>query len=426
MRQGAFMAMQSDYYRILQVHEDADQEIISAAYKCLSKLYHPDVNSSLSAAERMTDINIAYAVIGDERRRKEYHREWLRLQKGKTETLSSLQKNRENRKVDAAALALDEYFRSMVNADWETAYHKLTKVDQVNIPSADFIKWKNAVSEVYKLGNYQMHYLCRFESCEYGGAVYPEIFQFTMNLSEYNRMTDQMEKEQTEKYIAFENGDWKVCLGYTDLKPSIMRFICLAQTLPKVNKDEICRRAMISVDPLTGLLSRNGFLEEATKEVSRNRRYGNPLTLAVVTVKPSRELSDAFDESLTEACVSYVAGKLDANLRRTDLLGRCADSAFSILLTETEIPDAELAMEKILKQFSTEDDISCILSWACTEIEDGKTEEAIEKALFIAQGKEEITEQDEAQEKTDRDPAKLGKYGLYDILRFNRKWKNHF
>ena len=98
------MAIQTDYYKILQVHEDADQEIISAAYKCLSKIYHPDVNKNLSASSRMTDINIAYAVIGDERSRKEYHREWLRQKKGKTEQVSTLRKNRENRQVEATAV----------------------------------------------------------------------------------------------------------------------------------------------------------------------------------------------------------------------------------------------------------------------------------------------------------------------------------
>ena len=78
----------------------------------------------------MTDINVAYAVIGDERSRKEYHREWLRQKKGKTEQVSSLRKNRENRQVEAAGAALDEFFRYMVNADWERAYGCLTAVDK--------------------------------------------------------------------------------------------------------------------------------------------------------------------------------------------------------------------------------------------------------------------------------------------------------
>ncbi len=421
------MATQVDYYRVLQVHEDADQEIISAAYKCLSKIYHPDVNKSLSAVQRMTDINVAYSVIGDERNRKEYHREWLRQKKGKTESIATLQKNRENRKIDDAASFLDAYFRDMVNADWADAYRRLTAVDKANIPAEDFIKWKNAVAQVYKLGNYQLHYLYHFESCEYGGKVYPEILQFAVKLTEYNRMTEQMDQEQTEKYVALEPDGWKVCLGYTDLKPSIMRFICLAQTLPKVNKDEICRRAIISIDPLTGFLSRNGFLDEAEKEIRRSRRYGNPLTLAVMTVRPSKELLEAFDDNLTEACVSYVSGKLSASLRKTDVVGRYDDASFAILLTETDPSDAELAMQKLMGEFVGDDDLSCDIFWGCTAVDDGDTETAIEKASSAALLQESRKDQIAGEyENTDHDPAKLGKYGLYDILRFNRKWKNHF
>ncbi|MDD2484545.1 MAG: DnaJ domain-containing protein [Eubacteriales bacterium] len=421
------MGIQIDYYRVLQVHEDADQEIISAAYKCLSKLYHPDINKTKSAAQRMTDINVAYAVIGDERRRKEYHREWLRQKKGKTESIANLQKNRENKKLETAASYLDAYFRDMVNADWSDAYQRLTGVDQENIPAEDFIKWKNAVSQVYKLGNYQLHYLYRYESCEYGGRVYPEILQFAVTLTEYNRMTEQMNQEQTEKYIALEPGGWKICLGYTDLKPSIMRFICLAETLPKVNKDEICRRAIISIDPLTGLLSRNGFLDEAEKEIRRSRRYGNPLTVAVMTVRPSKELLEAFEDNLTDACVSYVSGKLSAKLRKTDIIGRCEDAAFAILLTETDQLAAQFAMQKLMDEFVEDDDLSCNIFWGCTPIEDNDAETAIAKGMAAAMLQESRKDQILIEEeKTDRDVAKLGKYGLYDILRFNRKWKNHF
>ena len=67
-----------DYYRMLQVHHDAGQDIINAVYRHFSKPYHPDVNKSVLAIEKMKQINMAYDVIGDPRKRKAYHREWLR------------------------------------------------------------------------------------------------------------------------------------------------------------------------------------------------------------------------------------------------------------------------------------------------------------------------------------------------------------
>ena len=61
-----------DWYAILQVHESAEPEIIQAAYKRLVRKYHPDINSSPNAKERMQRLNEAYAVLGDPRTRARY------------------------------------------------------------------------------------------------------------------------------------------------------------------------------------------------------------------------------------------------------------------------------------------------------------------------------------------------------------------
>ena len=66
-----------DYYRILQVHYDASQEVINAAYKRLSSIYHPDVNTSLQSLELMKKINSAYETLKDNSKRKKYHSIWL-------------------------------------------------------------------------------------------------------------------------------------------------------------------------------------------------------------------------------------------------------------------------------------------------------------------------------------------------------------
>jgi len=73
-----------DYYAVLQVHPDADLEVIDAAYRQLMKKYHPDVagDDPRKIAEnhrRATAINQAYAVLRDPRQRLEYDRARLRV-----------------------------------------------------------------------------------------------------------------------------------------------------------------------------------------------------------------------------------------------------------------------------------------------------------------------------------------------------------
>lgn len=62
-----------DYYAILGVVPTAEAVVIKAAYKALAQRYHPDRNQgSTEAADKMVEINEAYAVLSDPERRKEY------------------------------------------------------------------------------------------------------------------------------------------------------------------------------------------------------------------------------------------------------------------------------------------------------------------------------------------------------------------
>ena len=54
-----------DPYEILQVSKNAEPEIIKAAYKRLAQMYHPDINASQSAQERIREINWAYGILSD-------------------------------------------------------------------------------------------------------------------------------------------------------------------------------------------------------------------------------------------------------------------------------------------------------------------------------------------------------------------------
>lgn len=68
-----------NFYKILQVTEDAEPEVIEAAYRRLSTKYHPDRNHSPNAETRMKELNEAYSVLGDPIRRREYD-QWLKQQ----------------------------------------------------------------------------------------------------------------------------------------------------------------------------------------------------------------------------------------------------------------------------------------------------------------------------------------------------------
>ncbi|HUF02601.1 MAG TPA: molecular chaperone DnaJ [Aridibacter sp.] len=69
------MANKKDYYKILGVKKDAKAPDIKKAYRRLARKYHPDVNpGDKSAEDRFKEIQEAYDVLSDEKKRKVFDR----------------------------------------------------------------------------------------------------------------------------------------------------------------------------------------------------------------------------------------------------------------------------------------------------------------------------------------------------------------
>ena len=64
----------NDYYSILDVPREAEADLIKATYLALSKIYHPDIykGDKKYALKRMQEINEAYEILKDTKKRKSY------------------------------------------------------------------------------------------------------------------------------------------------------------------------------------------------------------------------------------------------------------------------------------------------------------------------------------------------------------------
>ena len=63
-----------DYYQVLGVDRSAGQQDIQRAYRTLARRFHPDINKDPGAEERFKQINEAYEVLSDEKKRARYDR----------------------------------------------------------------------------------------------------------------------------------------------------------------------------------------------------------------------------------------------------------------------------------------------------------------------------------------------------------------
>jgi DnaJ-class molecular chaperone len=66
-------------YDLLQVAPSATPDVIRAAYRALAHTYHPDRNADADAAAVMCELNAAYEVLSDPRRRVRYDARLQRL-----------------------------------------------------------------------------------------------------------------------------------------------------------------------------------------------------------------------------------------------------------------------------------------------------------------------------------------------------------
>jgi len=64
-----------DYYKVLGVSKDADQDVIKKAFRKLAREHHPDANKGdKKSEEKFKEINEAYEVLSDPEKRKMYDR----------------------------------------------------------------------------------------------------------------------------------------------------------------------------------------------------------------------------------------------------------------------------------------------------------------------------------------------------------------
>ena len=66
------MESKRDYYEVLGVDRGADQRTIKRAFLKLARSLHPDVNKEPDAEQRFKEVNEAYSVLSDERKRANY------------------------------------------------------------------------------------------------------------------------------------------------------------------------------------------------------------------------------------------------------------------------------------------------------------------------------------------------------------------
>jgi diguanylate cyclase (GGDEF)-like protein len=100
-------------------------------------------------------------------------------------------------------------------------------------------------------------------------------------------------------------------------------------------------------DPLTGLLNRRGFIEEAETEVQRFQRSGRPFSIVLCDVDHFKRVNDTYGHACGDYVLRRVADIITDRLRDVDRAGRWGGEEFILLLPETETQGAAFLADKL-------------------------------------------------------------------------------
>lgn len=167
--------------------------------------------------------------------------------------------------------------------------------------------------------------------------------------------------------------------------------------VPEENKMEVIkqinyiytRTKYLSItDELTGLSNRRCFDNTLEKEFLRALRYNNKLTLVMFDIDHFKTVNDTYGHPCGDYILKEVANAALQTFRKTDTVFRFGGEEFVVILTETDIKQSEIPLERFRKTIETLDltyqnqQINITVSIGACQLDKsiGKKEEFLQKA----------------------------------------------
>ncbi|WP_320822092.1 diguanylate cyclase [Reinekea sp.] len=113
--------------------------------------------------------------------------------------------------------------------------------------------------------------------------------------------------------------------------------------LTELNKE----RKLGMLDTLTQLPNRLGFNNRLEAELSRAKRYDHPISVGIIDIDFFKRINDEFGHLVGDKVLRMIAGEMKRVCRDHDYIARYGGEEFILLLPQTELADAYVALEKI-------------------------------------------------------------------------------
>ena len=126
-------------------------------------------------------------------------------------------------------------------------------------------------------------------------------------------------------------------------------FILLAMSKERT---ELRHKTAAMIDPLTGLLNRRAFLQDAQVLLQQQIARDRPIGVLLIDLDHFKSINDRFGHSVGDKVLQIFAKTAQANLRQTDLVGRLGGEEFVVVLADASIDNAYLVADRLRNAFA--------------------------------------------------------------------------
>ena len=126
--------------------------------------------------------------------------------------------------------------------------------------------------------------------------------------------------------------------------------IIRAKALLKIKEYKDKVEKVSTTDDLTGLHNRKYLQERLEEEISRSKRYGNKLSCILFDIDFFKVVNDMYGYEWGDILLRNIANKLNAMIRKEDILTRYGDEEFLLVLPNTSEENAFLFGERFRRE----------------------------------------------------------------------------
>jgi diguanylate cyclase len=106
-------------------------------------------------------------------------------------------------------------------------------------------------------------------------------------------------------------------------------------------------RKLSMMDTLTQLPNRQGFNNRLDEELSRANRYNHYLSIAILDIDKFKRINDDFGHLVGDKVLRMIAKEMKRKCRESDYIARFGGEEFILLLPQTSLDDAVIAVDKL-------------------------------------------------------------------------------